>query len=132
MKYFYSIYHTRTFFSNILEKIIFNWVVTIITYSTANYTLAIILIGTSIYLYLVAYLFIILKLRSDKDTFIFSHNYAEIFDYDLAQHLVGYFPKQLTYSQLIHAVTSSKRGQTILSYMGLVPDTFYTKLKDLQ
>jgi ATP-dependent Clp protease ATP-binding subunit ClpA len=142
MKYFYSIYHTRAFFSNILEKIIFNWIsyiiwlvfigiVTLITYSTANYTLAIILIGTSIYIYVVAYLFIILKLRSDKDTFIFSHNYAEIFDYDLAQHLVGHFPKQLTYSQLIHAVTKSKRGQTILTYMGLVPDTFYTKLKDL-
>jgi ATP-dependent Clp protease ATP-binding subunit ClpA len=79
----------------------------------------------------VSYLFIILKLRSDKDTLIFSHNYAEIFDYDLAQHLVGYFPKQLTYNQLIHAVTSSKRGQIILAYMGLVPDTFYTKLKDL-
>jgi ATP-dependent Clp protease ATP-binding subunit ClpA len=79
----------------------------------------------------VSYLFIILKLRSDKDTLIFSHNYAEIFDYDLAQHLVGYFPKQLTYNQLIHAVTSSKRGQIILAYMGLVPDTFYTKLKNL-
>jgi ATP-dependent Clp protease ATP-binding subunit ClpA len=142
MKYFYSIYHTRTFFSNILEKIIFNWIsyiiwlvfigiVTIITYNTGNYLLAIILIGTSIYIYVVSYLFIILKLRSDKDTLIFSHNYAEIFDYDLAQHLVGYFPKQLTYNQLIHAVTSSKRGQIILAYMGLVPDTFYTKLKDL-
>jgi len=142
MKYFYSIYHTRTFFSNILEKIIFNWIsyiiwlvfigiVTIITYNTGNYLLAIILIGTSIYIYVVSYLFIILKLRSDKDTLIFSHNYAEIFDYDLAQHLVGYFPKQLTYNQLIHAVTSSKRGQIILAYMGLVPDTFYTKLKNL-
>jgi len=142
MKYFYSIYHTRTFFSSILEKIIFNWIsyiiwlvfigiVTIITYNTGNYLLAIILIGTSIYIYVVSYLFIILKLRSDKDTFIFSHNYAEIFDYDLAQYLVGYFPKQLTYNQLIHAVTSSKRGQTILAYMGLVPDTFYAKLKDL-
>ena len=86
---------------------------------------------TTIYLYSVAYLFIVLKLRSDSDEFILSNNYAEILDYDIAQYLVGYFPKNLTYIQLIEAISKSQRGQSILTYMGLVPETFYTKMRDL-
>lgn len=142
MKYFYSIYHTRTFFSNILDKLIFNpvsyliWLIFFFAsifmgWIGSNYLLSFVLIGTSIYLYIVAYLFIVLKLRSDKDAFILNGNYAEMFEYDLAQHLVGYFPQKLTYTQLIKAVSQSTRGNTILSYMGLEPDSFYTKLKDL-
>ncbi|MEY3471223.1 MAG: hypothetical protein RLZZ223_573 [Candidatus Parcubacteria bacterium] len=142
MKYFYSIYHTRTFFSNILDKLIFNpssyliwliffFVVAFIGFASSNYMLALILIGTSIYLYIVAYLFIVLKLRSDTDSFIISGNYAEMFEYDLAQHLVAYFPQKLTYVHLIQAVSKSQRGKTILSYMGLDPSAFYRNLKDL-
>lgn len=142
MKYFYSIYHTRTFFSNILDKLIFNpisyllWIVfffgsIFIGWISSNYVLSFVLIVTGIYLYIVAYLFIVLKLRSDKDTFILNGNYAEMFEYDLAQYLVGYFPQKLTYTQLIKSVSQSKRGKTILSYMGLEPDTFYSRLKDL-
>lgn len=142
MKYFYSIYHTRTFLSNILDKFIFNplsyliWVgviifAVIIAYLSGNYFLAVIIIITSIYIYSVAYLFIILKLRSDSDEFILANNYAEILDYDIAQYLVGYFPKNLTYNQLIEAISKSQRGRSILTYMGLVPETFYTKIRDL-
>lgn len=142
MKYFYSIYHTRTFLSNILDKFIFNpfiyliWIgviifAVIIAYLSGNYFLAIIIIITSIYIYSVAYLFIILKLRSDSDEFILANNYAEILDYDIAQYLVVYFPKNLTYNQLIEAISKSQRGRSILTYMGLVPETFYTKIRDL-
>lgn len=142
MKYFYSIYHTRTFLSNILDKFIFNplsyliWVgviifAVIIAYLSGNYFLAVIIIITSIYIYSVAYLFIVLKLRSDFDEFILANNYAEILDYDIAQYLVAYFPKSLTYTQLVEAISRSQRGQSILTYMGLVPETFYTKMRDL-
>lgn len=142
MKYFYSIYHTRTFFSNILDKFMFNiisyliWMLFIIValvlgYGTDNYLFTLILIFTSIYIYIISYLFIVFKLRSNKDDFILSNNYGEILDYDTAQHLVQYFPKKLTYIQLIKAISKSSRGQTILSYMGLVPDEFYAKIKDL-
>lgn len=142
MKYFYSIYHTRTFLSNILDRFIFNffsylvWILFIILasaigYITGNYPLTAILIATSMYVYIVAYLFIILKLRSDEDKFILANNYAEIIDYDTAQHLVRYFPKNLTYVQLIRAISKSTRGKTILAYMGLEANTFYTKIKDL-
>lgn len=142
MKYFYSIYHTRTFLSNILDKFIFNpfsyliWIgviifAVIIAYLSGNYFLAIIIIITSIYIYSVSYLFIILKLRSDSDEFILANNYAEILDYDIAQYLVVYFPKNLTYNQLIEAISKSQRGRSILTYMGLVPETFYTKIRDL-
>lgn len=142
MKYFYSIYHTRTFLSNILDKFIFNplsyliWVgviifAVIIAYLSGNYFLAVIIIITSIYIYSVAYLFIVLKLRSDSDEFILANNYAEILDYDIAQYLVAYFPKSLTYTQLVEAISRSQRGQSILTYMGLVPETFYTKMRDL-
>ena len=62
MKYFYSIYHTRTFLSNILDKFIFNffsyliWILFVILasaigYITGNYSLTAILIFTSIYVY---------------------------------------------------------------------------------
>jgi ATP-dependent Clp protease ATP-binding subunit ClpC len=142
MKYFYSIYHTRTFLSNILDKFIFNpfsyliWIgviifAVIIAYLSGNYFLAVIIIITSIYIYSVAYLFIVLKLRSDSDEFILANNYAEILDYDIAQYLVGYFPKNLTYNQLIEAISKSQRGGSILTYMGLVPETFYTKIRNL-
>jgi ATP-dependent Clp protease ATP-binding subunit ClpA len=142
MKYFYSIYHTRTFLSNILYTFIFNplsylvWlgviILSIITgYVSGNYFLAIIIIITSIYIYSVAYLFIVLKLRSDSDDFILVNNYAEILDYDTAQYLVRYFAQNLTYNQLLEAISKSKRGKTILSYMGLDSYTFYNKMKDL-
>jgi ATP-dependent Clp protease ATP-binding subunit ClpA len=142
MKYFYSIYHTRTFLSNIIDKFIFNffsyllWIIFIILaavigYTTGNYLLIAILVFTSIYLYIVAYLFIVLKLRSNQDEFILANNYGEILDYDTAQYLVKYFPKKLTHLQLIRAITKSSRGQTILTYMGLVPSEFYAKVKDL-
>jgi ATP-dependent Clp protease ATP-binding subunit ClpA len=142
MKYFYSIYHTRTFLSNIIDKFIFNffsyliWIIFIILvatigYRTGNYLLTFTLIFTSIYIYIVAYIFVVLKLRSNKDEFILANNYAEILDYDTAQYLVKYFPKQLTYLQLIKAITKSSRGKTILTYMGLVPNEFYAKVKDL-
>lgn len=142
MKYFYSIYHTRTFLSNIVATFLFNWVsytlwmvflviVVFIIYISRNYSLGIILIGTSIYMYVVAYIFIVFKLRSDKDAFLLGNNYAEILDYDIAQHLVKYFPKALTYEHLVHAVSQSVRGKTILFYMGIEPHVFYTKLKDL-
>ena len=142
MKYFYSIYHTRAFLSHLLDKFIFNfisyliWIMFIfiflfIGYSTGNYILSLILIITSIYLYIVSYLFIILKLRSDKDKFILANNYAEIFDYDIAKNLIKYFPNNLTYIQLLKAISESERGKTILGYMGLVPETFYLKIKDL-
>lgn len=142
MKYFYSIYHTRTFLSNILDKFIFNffsyliWILFVILasaigYITGNYSLTAILIFTSIYAYIVSYLFIILKLRSDEDEFILANNYAEIIDYDTAQYLVRYFNENLTYVQLIRAISKSTRGKTILSYMGLSEDAFYTRIKDL-
>ncbi|MEX0596878.1 MAG: hypothetical protein WD512_10295, partial [Candidatus Paceibacterota bacterium] len=142
MKYFYSIYHTRTFLSNIVDRFIFNffsyliWVgliigASILGYTTGNYSITVILIATSIYVYIVAYLFIILKLRSDQDEFILVNNYAEILDYDIAQHLVKYFPKKLTYIRLIKAITKSSRGKSVLTYMGLVPEEFYYKIKDL-
>lgn len=142
MKYFYSIYHTRTFFSHILDKLMFNivsyliWSLFIILalvagYITDNYVFTIILIFTSIYIYTVSYLFLVFKLRSNQDDFILVNNYGEILDYDTAQYLVQYFPKKLTYIQLIKAISKSNRGKTILSYMGLVPDQFYAKIKDL-
>jgi ATP-dependent Clp protease ATP-binding subunit ClpA len=142
MKYFYSIYHTRTFLSNIIDKFIFNffsyfiWIIFIILiavigYMTGNYLLTFTLIFTSIYIYIVAYSFVVLKLRSNQDEFIITNNYAEILDYDTAQYLVKYFPKQITYLQLIRAITKSSRGKVILTYMGLVPNEFYAKVKDL-
>ena len=142
MKYFYSIYHTRAFSSNILGKFIFNpisyliWIIFIFTviiigYILNNYILALILIITSIYLYTVAYLFIVSKLRSDSDEFIINNNYAEILDYDTAQYLVPYFANKVTYIQLLEAISKSKRGQTILNYMGLIPENFFNKIKDL-
>jgi ATP-dependent Clp protease ATP-binding subunit ClpC len=142
MKYFYSIYHTRTFLSKILDKFIFNTIAIIVTfilislvifigYIGANYILTIIFILTIIYIYLVAYLFINLKLRSDFDKFILPNNYAEIFDYDTAQYLVRYFPKNISYLQLVRAVSQSKRGRTILSYMGLSSDDFCSRIESL-
>jgi ATP-dependent Clp protease ATP-binding subunit ClpC len=142
MKYFYSIYHTRTFFSHILDKFIFNFlsyfiwilfviIISVLGYFTNNYEMVFILVLTSIYFYTVSYLFIVLKLRSDQDSFILSNNYAEILDYDTAQYLVKYFPKKLTYINIIRAITKSSRGKTILTYMGLIPDEFYSKIKDL-
>ena len=70
-------------------------------------------------------------MRSDKDKFILANNYAEIFDYDIAKNLIKYFPNNLTYIQLLKAISESERGKTILGYMGLVPETFYLKIKDL-
>lgn len=142
MKYFYSIYHTRTFISNILYKFLFNffsyliWILFIILassigYFTGNYIFTVILIFTSIYVYIVSYLFIVFKLRSNEDEFILVNNYAEIIDYDTAQHLVRYFPKKLTYVQLLKAISKSNRGKTILAYMGMDSDTFYKRVKDL-
>lgn len=142
MKDFYSIYHTRAFLSNILDKFIFNLLSYLIStgiivffgilaYLSGNYLLAFIIIITIIYIYTVAYWFIVLKLRSDSDEFIIANNYAEILDYDTAQYLVGYFAQNLSYIQLVEAAAKSKRGQIILNYMGLVPETFYTKVKEL-
>ena len=142
MKYFYSIYHTRTFLSNIIDKFVFNffsyllWILFIILtavigYMTGDYLLTFTLIFTSIYIYIVAYLFIVLKLRSNRDDFILANNYAEILDYDTAQYLVKYFPKKITYARLVRAMTKSSRGKTILTYMGLIPDEFYSRVKNL-
>jgi ATP-dependent Clp protease ATP-binding subunit ClpC len=70
-------------------------------------------------------------LRSDFDKFILPNNYAEIFDYDTAQYLVRYFPKNISYLQLVRAVSQSKRGRTILSYMGLSSDDFCSRIESL-
>ena len=129
MKY-YSIYHTKAFASNIIERFIFGWV-SILTLSffiliiltvgflTKNYWPAGTLIFGVIYFIVVVYIYIYKKLRDPKEVMLLSDNYAEHFDYEISKTLAHYFPKKLTYSQLFKAAVESPRGQFILDRLGL-------------
>jgi ATP-dependent Clp protease ATP-binding subunit ClpA len=89
-------------------------------------------IGVSIILvygYILADLFIRVKLRSQKDVLILDTNYAEMLDYDIAKTLIQYFPKPLRYIHIVKAITHSTRGKTILGYMGIDAKDFLNKVK---
>ncbi len=140
-KRFYSIYHTRAFTSNILERIFFGWISLLVWFGlvflitgmglvTQRFATAGILLGATIFVYVVAYLYISKKLRKPTEPPILENNYAAHFSYDVATHLVDYFPRKLSYPQLFEAAVLSPRGEFIVRKMGLEPDTTIKKVRD--
>ncbi len=129
MKY-YSIYHTKAFASNLIERFLFGWVsiltitfftliILLVGFLTQNYWPAGVLLFSIIYFIIVIYLFIYKKLRDPKEALLLSDNYAEHFDYHISKTLAHYFPKKLTYSQLFKSAVESPRGKFILNRLGL-------------